>query len=217
MEPVYVLGVGMHPFGRFPDKTLNDLAEDAVSDALQDAGLRWQDIQLVYAANGQPGQHGQRFLRGLGLNGAPIINVENACAGGSTAFFGSYAAIRAGTCDIALAVGYEQMARGMIGADAPRPVMTHESVNGLYAMPAMFGMVARNLMNEHGVTARDLALVSVKNHHNGVYNPRAQYRMETPVEDVLASRMIADPLTLLMCSPTTDGAAAVVLGSRKAA
>ncbi|MCC6382312.1 MAG: thiolase family protein [Dehalococcoidia bacterium] len=216
MEPVYILGVGMHPFGRYPDKLISDMVEDAVTDALKDAGLAWQDIELAYAANGQPGQHGQRFLRGLGLSGVPIINVENACAGGSSAFFSACMAVGAGAADVALAVGYEQMARGMIGANMARP-MTHESVNGLFAMPGMFGMVARNLMHEHGVTARDLALVSVKNHHNGVFNPRAQYRMETPVEDVLASRMIADPLTLLMCAPTTDGAAAVVVGSRRAA
>jgi acetyl-CoA acetyltransferase len=217
MEPVYVLGVGMHPFGRFPEKSLADMAEDAVSDALTDAGVAWKDIQLAYAANGQPGQHGQRFLRGLGLSGVPIINVENACAGGSSAFYSACMSVAAGACDVALAVGYEQMARGMIGANMARPVQTHESVNGLFAMPGMFGMVARNLIEEQGVTLKDLALVSVKNHHNGVFNPRAQYRMETPVEDVLASRVIADPLTLLMCAPTTDGAAAVVVGSRKAA
>ncbi len=216
MEPVYVLGVGMHPFGRFPDKTLNDLAEDAVSDALTDAGLSWKDIELVHASNGEAGQHAQKYLRGLGLTGVPMVNVTNACAGGSTAFMGAAMAIGAGACDIAMAVGYEKMARGMIGANTVRD-MTHESVNGLFAMPAMFGLVARNLMNEHGVTIRDLALVSVKNHHNGVFNPRSQYRVETPVEDVLASRTIADPLTLLMCSPTSDGAAAVVLGSRRAA
>lgn len=217
MEPVYVLGAGMHPFGRFPEKTLGDLAEYAVAEALADAGLGWADIELAYAANGQGGQHGQQAVRGLGLSGVPVINVSNACAGGSSAFFGAYSAVAAGACDIAIAIGYEQMARGMIGANAPRSAMTHESANGLYAMPAMFGMVARNLMEDHGVTVRDLALVSEKNHHNGVFNPRSQYRIETPVEEVLASRLIADPLTLLMCSPTSDGGAAVIVGSRRAA
>lgn len=215
MREVYVIGAGMHPFGRYPDKELPDLAGPAVQAALADAGLTWRQVQMTYCGHVRGGTTAaQTALAPLGYTGAPVINCENACAAGSTAFYLAALAVGAGQCDVALVLGMEKMTRGMVptaaGGDMAR-------LMGLNPLPGKYAMIARRYMHDHGCSAADFAMVSVKSHGNGVHNPYAQYRHACTVEEVLASRQVCDPLTLLQCCPTSDGAAAVVLAARRPA
>lgn len=226
MTDVVIAGVGMHPFGRFPQLSLKDLAREAAIRALLDAGVGPRDVQLVYSSNAMAGMlqgqemvRGQTVLREIGIEGVPVVNVENACAGGSTAFAQAVLAIRAGAADVVLALGFEKM----FVADRTRTLDALESaadldvVRGLgIQFTAIYGMRLRLRLADGSITRQDLADVSVKSHANGARNPYAQYREPVSAEQVLAARCIADPLTLLMCSSISDGSAAVVLARRGA-
>jgi acetyl-CoA acetyltransferase len=221
MTEIAVAGVGMHPFGRFPDASLKDLVRVAVVRALDDAGLGVKDIEAAYSSNalagvlqGQEQIRGQSVLREVGLERVPIVNVENACASGSSAFREAVLAIRAGAANVVLVLGFEKMFVG----DLQRSLGALESaadldvVGGLgLQFTAVYALRLRKRLDDGSITLDDLADVSVKNHHNGALNPNAQHRAEFTREEILASRPIADPLTLLMCSSICDGAAAVVL------
>lgn len=221
MTEVAVLGVGMHPFGRYPDASLKDLARVAVVRALDDAQLEVKDVEAVYSANGMAGLlqgqeqiRGQSVLREVGLERVPVVNVENACASGSSAFREAVLAVRAGAADVVLAVGFEKM----FVDDTQRTLSALESaadidvVGGLgLQFTAVYAMRLRKRLDDGSITLDDLADVAVKSHHNGSLNPYAQYRQEVTREEVLASRPIADPLTLLMCSAMSDGAAAAIV------
>jgi acetyl-CoA acetyltransferase len=218
---VVVAGVGLHPFGRYPDRSLKDLARVAGVRALLDAGIGPRRVQLVYSSNamagllqGQEMVRGQTVLREIGIEGVPVVNVENACAGGSTAFAQAVLAIRAGAADVVLAIGFEKM----FVDDRERTLDALESAADLDVVAglgiqftAVYGLRLRLRLADGSFTLRDLAEVAVKSHANGARNPYAQHRVPVTVEQVLASRCIADPLTLLMCSSICDGAAAVVL------
>jgi acetyl-CoA acetyltransferase len=221
MTDVMIAGVGMHPFGRYPDASLKDLARVAVIRALDDAGLGVKDVDAVYSANamagllqGQEQIRGQSVLREVGLERVPVVNVENACASGSSAFREAVLAVRAGAADVVLAVGFEKM----FVNDRERSLGALESaadldvVGGLgLQFTAVYALRLRKRIDEGSITIDDLAAVSVKNHHNGSLNPNAQFRDEYTRDEVLSSRAIADPLTLLMCSSICDGAAAAVV------
>ena len=156
--------------------------------------------------------HGTGVLKEVGVRGIEIINVENACAGGATSFRGVWKEIASGHDVSGIAMGVESMTTSpIVGKLIPPEKSDLEGHMGM-TMPGMFAMVARRQM-EFGATVEDFALVSVKNHHNGCLNPAAQYKKEFTIEEVLKSRMIADPITLLMCCPNTDGAAAAILCS----
>ncbi|RBQ15851.1 thiolase family protein [Spongiactinospora rosea] len=220
-DDVVIAGVGVHPFGRHSDRSLKDLARVAGLRALLDAGIGPQGVQMVYSANAMAGMlqgqemvRGQTVLREIGIEGVPVVNVENACAGGSTAFAQAVMAIRSGAADVALAVGFEKM----FVADRSRTLDALESaadldvVSGLgIQFTAVYGLRLRPRLADGSITRQDLAEVAVKSHANGARNPYAQHQKPVTAEQVLESRMIADPLTLLMCSSICDGAAAVVL------
>ena len=215
MREVVVLGVGMHKFGRFLDKSLAQIGLEACLDALKDANLEWRDIPVAYCGHVFQGvTAGQRVCGELGHSGIPIINVENACASGSTALRLAHQSVAAGFYDIALAFGIEKMSRGMIDVSDREGFLGQA---GLQALPSKYAMMARKHMKEYGLTLRQLALVSVKNHKHGCYNPYSQYQKEFTVEEIMDSRMICDPLTLLQCCPTGDGAAAAILCSEDVA
>lgn len=211
----------MHPFGRFPDASLKDLARVATLRAITDAQLDLRDIQAVYSANamagvlqGQEQIRGQSVLRDAGIERVPVVNVENACASGSSAFREALLAIRAGAYDTVLALGFEKMYVG----DRERSLAALESaadlevVTGLgLQFTAIYAMRLRRRMDAGELEQRHLVGVTVKNHDNGALNPYAQHRKRCTEEEVLQSPRIADPLTLLMCSSISDGAAAVVL------
>lgn len=209
---VYVYGVGTTNFGKHPDVPLAKLAEDAVLEALLDAGPGAIEAAYVGTVFGPFGS-GQRALRRLGLLGIPIVNVENACASGSTAFHEAFWSIRTGRFKRVLALGLEHLTSRFDGPIAPEATDA-EGRSGL-SLPALYAMSAARYMACHGLTDRQLAAVTVKNRQHASTNERAQFRTPVTLEQVLSSPMIADPLTLLQCCPLSDGAAAAVLGARR--
>ncbi len=212
---VMVVGVGLHPFGRFPDKDLATLGLEAVVPALKDAGVRWKDIPVAYFGHVyyQGMSVGETTLAKLGLTGVPIINVENACSSGSTAFWQAYWGIATGIFDLALAFGAEKVPRGPVTVTAED---SPERYIGGDHMMAGYALRTRRYMEETGAPAAALAQVSVKARQNATLNPYAHRKQTYTLEEVLQSRLIADPLTLYQCCPTSEGAAAAVLCARDA-
>lgn len=214
MRQVAVLGVGQSVFGKLPQKTAVELGQEAVMAAIRDAGISPRAIQVAYASRIMDANvTAQSILKEVGVSSIEIVNVENACAGGSTSFRGVWKEIAYGAYDIGIAIGVESITTSSIaGKLIPPPKDDLEGELGL-TMPGYFAMVAKRQMEQYGTTLEDFAQVSVKNHHHGCLNPFAQYKKEFSVEDVLNSRMICDPITLLECCPNTDGGAAVILCS----
>lgn len=226
-----IIGIGITPFGKFIDRSLRSLSEEAVANALKDAGITAADVDRVFFGNGVAGLitgqemiRGQVALRYTGLAGKPLINVENACASGSSAFYLAWQAVESGQADIALAVGAEKLSHvdktvssGAFGAaidlEQPLPLELNEGSGTVFM--DIYAARARKYMDASGATDEDLAQIVVKSRAGGHVNPIAHFRKETTVEEVLASRMISKPLTLPMCSSMSDGAAAVVLCSTK--
>jgi acetyl-CoA acetyltransferase len=243
MNNIYVAGVGMTPFGRLLERSVYDLVGEAVGLALEDAACSTGDIGAAYYATmtngqfqGQTAIPGPIAMRRLGLEGIPVFTVENACASGTSAFNLATLALRAGSCDIALAVGVEKMnipdkAKMFSAFDGGWDVTTVEENKaalmavGAGVMPPpgtmserrysvfmdVYAAFCRHHMKTYGTTQRQIAAVAAKNHGHSVHNPLAQFRDAFSIEQVLASPPIAFPLTMLMCSPISDGAAAVVL------
>jgi acetyl-CoA acetyltransferase len=213
MRDVFIIGTGMVRFGRYPELLLEDFVTDAVREAISDSGIERRQIGLAVFGHSSGGRvAGQRILRELSLTGMSIINVENACAGGGTALHTAWMGVASGLHEVALVVGMEKMQRGLI---PPNPG-EYEAFLGK-TLPAKYALRASKHMTAYGLTPEQMALVSVKNHHAGALNPNAHYREDVTLEQVLGSRMIAEPLTLLQCCPTTDGAAAMVIASRAVA
>jgi len=216
MKGVSVIGVGMIPFGKYPDTNITDLGWPAVKAAIKDAGIDARRIQAVYSGTARGGAMvGQRIMGRLGLAGLPIVNVENACSSSSSAMAQGVMAVASGAYEIVLVIGVEKLTK-FGGGTLPLDEDDWEVRLGL-TMPALYAMRAQRYMHDYGVTLKDVAGVSVKNRKNGALNPDAQMRKEVSVEEVLASRMIADPFTLLQCCPTGDGAAAIILASNAVA
>ena len=218
MTDVYVLGIDMMKFGRFPDQTVPQLGAHAALMALDDARLSIVDMQALYCANlGQANAMiGQRILQQIGQTGVPVINCANACASGATAFREAWIAIKAGLYDLVLAVGVEQMGRGLL-TGAPTHGIPTEGLLGSGTMPAVFAEAGMEHSRRYGTRFVQFAKVAVKNHHHATMNPKAMYQFETPLEQVLSAEMIAYPNTKLMCSVNVDGAAAAVLASERKA
>jgi acetyl-CoA acyltransferase len=224
MRDVAVVGIGAHPAGKFEDKRLKDLGREAIWAALRDAGVGPEMIDVAYVGNslgglltGQEGIRGQVVLQDAGITGVPVINVENACASAATAFRGAWLEVASGVADVALALGVEKMAIG----DTPRAIAAiaadseiELSQMGMQFMATYAAHPKINLkgkMKEYGWTPSDFAQVVVKNSYNGSLNPYAIHQRALTEDEVLGSRMIADPLTLYMCSSIADGAAAAIL------
>ncbi len=204
---VEIAGSGIHPFGRFDDKTVTDLGVAAVRKALRDAGN--PPFQAAFCGTAYAGvAAGHKVLGALGLTGVPIVDVEAGCASGGAALMLAAGAIRAGQYECALVFGIEKMPRGIIRSSFFEPWREEA---GLAATPAYFALRAQRLMRESGVTKDQLAQVVVKNRSHGVDNPNAMFRGGVTVEAVLGSRVVCEPLHLwMLCSPN-EGAAAVVL------
>ncbi len=218
MSDVFIVGADMIAFGRYPDRTPGQLAAEAALMALDDCGLTVKDMGAVYASSSfnAASMIGQQVLKQIGMTGIPCVNVSNACASGATAVREAWVAIKAGLYDAVLAVGVEKNPRGMLGGppgEGPSP----EGLFGSASMPAVFAEAGMVHAEKYGTTLEQFAKVAVKNHYHATMNPKAAYRKETPLDEVLASEMIAYPLTKLMCSANVDGAAAMVLVSEKKA
>jgi len=219
MTDAYVVGVDMIKFGRFPDKTVPEIGAEAALLALDDCGLTIQDMQALYCGNlGQAsGMVGQRILQQIGQTGIPVVNVANACATGATAFREAWASVKAGLYDCVLAVGVEQMGKGLLGGAGGSSGISKEGLLGSGTMPSVFAEAGLEHSRQHGTTFEQFAKVSVKNHHHSTLNPKAMYQIETPLETVMNAEMISYPNTKLMCSVNVDGSAAAVICSEKKA
>jgi acetyl-CoA acetyltransferase len=209
MSEVVVSGVGMHPFGRFDGVSTTDLGVAAVRAALAEAGVGQGGFQAAFCATAYGGvATGHKVLSRLGMTGMPIVDVEAGCASGGAALMLAAGAIRSGQYDTVLVFGTEKMPRGIIRSSFFEP---WQEAAGLAATPAFFGLRAQRLAMTSGVTKAHLAQVVVKNRRHGVANPDAMYQKEVAAAEVLASRVVCEPLHLFMlCSPN-EGAAAVVL------
>lgn len=216
-----IIGAGLTDFGQFLERTIDDIAIEAIQKALIDSGLERQQVQAAYFANALGSillgdtTVGQSVCAKMGIGEIPVLNVENACTSGSTAFHLAYQAVEAGQCEVALVVGVEKMCVpnfGLINSGA-------SDVDTQLGMvtPVGFALRAQRHMHEFGTTAEQMAQVTVKSRKFASVNPQAQFgRIET-LEQVLAGPMIADPLTRSQCCPIADGAAALVLVSDKMA
>jgi acetyl-CoA acyltransferase len=216
MRDVYVLGVGMIKFGRYPDKDVPQLGAEAALVALKDAGLTIKDVEMLVCGNlfQANAMNAQRILQQIGQTGIPALNVANACATGSTAVREAYMGIASGMYDVTMAIGVEQMGKmGLLGGGARSGGESVEGVLGSGLMPAVFGQAGVEHMRKYETTAEQFAKVSVKNHKHSVHNPLSQYQVEVSLGDVMKGRMVAYPNTLYMCCPTGDGAAAAILVS----
>jgi len=219
MKDIYVTGGAMTPFGRHPGVLAPELAQRAILKAMDDAGVGPGDIQAIYCANVLGGMIlGQVIVRDLGFKGIPVYNVENACASGATGVHLARHAMLADQYDTVLVFGIEQLTQ--LGGGTI-PLQRNDNKTELYAkagmvLPAVYAMRGTRFLHERAADPADLAAVAVKNRHNGTLNEYAQQRTAVTIEEVLASRMIADPLTLLQCCPSqVDGAAAVILSTRR--
>ncbi len=206
-----IVGVGTSNFGK-QTLTAEELVVQAVTEAFESAGVTSADLDAVYLGTvfSQPGT-AHRALRAAGITGVPIITVENACASGTLAVHLAAESVRNGTNHTVLAVGVEKMTNWIKGPIPPDPYDI-DALSGMI-LPGLYAMSASRYAHLYGVTPEDLAWISVKNHRNAIDNPRAQYRGEYSIDEVLASKPIADPLTILQCSPISDGAGAAVIRS----
>jgi acetyl-CoA acetyltransferase len=210
---VYIIGAGMHPFGRF-DKSYEQIGSEAAGLALKDAGVQWRDIQSAFMARMYlPATSGPRILRKLGSTDISIIDVEAACASGGAALRQAVLAIKSGDVDLALVCGTEKMPRGFMD---PSMIYSPWQVElGISQNPSYWAMRAMRHMHEYGTTEEQIAKVAYKNHKNSVHNRYAMYQKEFSMEQILGSTLVCDPIRLLeICAPN-DGAAAVVVASEK--
>jgi benzoylsuccinyl-CoA thiolase BbsB subunit len=200
----------MTAFGKFPNISLADLGWPAVKAAMVDARIDARRIGAAYCGTALGGMMaGQRILSRIGLTGIPVTNVENACSSSSSALHQGVLAVRSGEYDCVLIIGVEKLTK-FGGGMLPLETEDWEVRRGM-VMPALYAMRAQRYMHEFGMSREQLAKVAVKNRAHGALNPDAQMRKPVTVQEVLASRPISDPLTLLQCCPTGDGAAAIVL------
>ncbi|MCZ7526932.1 MAG: lipid-transfer protein [Acidimicrobiia bacterium] len=217
---IAVLGVGMHPWGKW-GRNFVEYGMVAAREALADAGLEWRDVQFVSGGetvrNGYPGYvAGATFAQALGWQGAQVASSYAACASGATALSTARAQIVAGFCDVALVVGADTTPKGFLAPTAGErtddPDWLRFRLLGA-TNPTYFALYARRRMDLYGATPADFAQVKVKNSRHGLHNPNARYRKEVTDEEVAASPLVADPLRLLDICATSDGAAAVVVSS----
>jgi acetyl-CoA acetyltransferase len=221
---VSVIGVGMTKFFKPGEKDYPELSKEAGEQALQDAGVPYDLMEQAFVGYvyGES-TCGQRAVYQLGLTGIPVYNVNNNCSTGSTALYLAYQAIASGMNECVLALGFEKMERGSLGAkysDRTHPMDQHMQVmmstQGFEQAPAaaqMFGGAGREHMKKYGTTKEQLAKVAVKNRKHAVANERSQFRQASTLEEILAAPMIYEPLTKFQCCPTSDGAAAAILCS----
>ncbi|RPH88665.1 MAG: thiolase family protein [Deltaproteobacteria bacterium] len=250
MGKVYIIGVGMIRFNKYPDKTVISMAHEAIDLALKDAGLTKEDLDAIFFSNtfwgmfdNQHSIRGEVVMRHMGVGNIPVTNVENACAGGSTALHLAYTGIRAGIYDVAMAVGSEKITNPnkMLSLSAYGTCMDvgnfEKHIQNLMEISKTFtvkipadqsapgegrsifmdayAMGARWHMSRFNSTQQQLAVICAKNHLHGSLNPLSQYQQVMTAEEVLADKMVAYPLTRAMCAPVGDGSAATIICSEK--
>jgi acetyl-CoA acetyltransferase len=212
MKDVAVLGVGMHRFGMFPDSSNAEMARTAGLAALKDAGLSFKDVNAAYVGHiFAPVMTGVRVMKEFGLTGIPVQRLDNASATGSAAFFEACQAVAHGRYDVVMVLGFDKMTSMVQDSSANTdPANLEDSI-----LPAaFFAMWATRRMHERGTKLEHLAKIAAKNWNNGMLNPMSQRQSKAPVdaEKVLASRMVAWPMTTMMSCPIGDGAACAIVG-----
>jgi len=216
MREVAIIGIGIHPFGRFGDKPWEEIGLTAAREALKDAGLAWKDMQAAYCARCYlPSATGSKTLNLLGQTGLGIVDMEAACASGGAALRQAQIGIASGIYELALVLGVEKMPRGFMD-----PGMLYEQWEiylGMSTNPSYWAMRARRHMEDYGTTDLQLAKVAYKNHKNSVHNPNSMYQKAFTIEEIMNSPMVCDPIHLLeICAPN-EGAAALVLCAQESA
>src|ERR687887_2041527 len=228
MNKTYVIGVGMTKFEKpqTRDWDYPDMAREAGSKALEDAGISYDKVEqaCVGYCYGES-TSGQRAVYELGLTGIPVTNVNNNCSTGSTALYMARQLVKGGLADCTLALGFEKMQKGSLGAnfmDREQPTMRH--FNALAELrelvpappaPQMFGMAGCEHMEKYGSQPEHYAWIGWKNHKHSVNNPYSQFQDEYTLDEIKASRVIHEPLTKLQCSPTSDGSACAIVASER--
>ncbi len=217
MSEVYVIGAGIHPFGRHDGKSGLDLGVDATKLALNDCGLEWPDVEAAFGGSSASG-NADALMPRMGLTGIQFINVANGCATGGSAVLSAYWAIKSGEFDTALAVGFDKHPRGSFNPDPEKyglPQWYGET--GLMLTTQFFAMKIQRYMHDHGISDRTLARVASKAFENGSRTPHAWRRSAMDQDAILTSRMISDPLTQYMfCSPSEGGVALILASEKKA-
>jgi acetyl-CoA acetyltransferase len=212
MRSVAVAGIGLAKFQRYTGQEIYDFGSEAILKALKDAGMEWRDVQAAFCGSVYQGTgSGHQVIKEIGLTGIPVVNVENACSSGGSAFRLAYQSVAAEIYDVVLAVGFEKMPRGPIPSTAFRP---YELKMGFNFQPGNYANESVRYMVESGATVEDFSAVTVKNRRNGALNPNAFFQKPVTMEEVMSSRVVASPLRLLHCCPICDGAAAIILCSK---
>ena len=219
MREVAIIGIGLHPWGKFPQKTFIDLGVEAVSKALTDAQIQWKEIETIcsgiYIWGGNAGHLSGQYLASVfGETGIPIVNVYNACATGASAMRIATMSIASGQVDVALAVGLDVSPEGFLGAKSDNPRQDRDVLRWrMVGMPnpIYWAIECRKRMEKYGTTEEDLARVKVILSKYGAQNPNSRYKKIYTMEEVLSSKMVSDPLRLYEICATSDGAAAVIL------
>jgi acetyl-CoA acetyltransferase len=215
MRKVSIVGAGMIRFGKLTERSIEEMGAEASLNALRHAGMKHKEVEAAFAGNmGNGSIVGERVLDELGLSGVTTLNYENACSSGASAFRDAFVSVAAGLYDRVLVIGVENMTskiKGLMRADDGMSLMVDM---GLVA-PAYFALLANRHMEDYGTTPEQFAQISVKNHENGALNPYAYYQKALTLDEILNSQMICDPITLLQCTPISDGAAALVLTSEE--
>ncbi|MCP4222008.1 MAG: thiolase family protein [Actinomycetia bacterium] len=210
-RPVYVVGIGFHPYQRASDTTYVELGLTAVRQALVDGALRWSDIETAYTGTALLGMGASRImLSRLGATGIPMAQVENASASGSTAVAQASLDVASGRTDVALALGVDKPVGGLPMAPTEAGIKNLEG--GTVVPFTHFALLASEYMAAHGVSPEQVAGVALKNHRNGARNPNAQRRRERTLEEIM-DQPISGSMTRLQCCPVGEGAAAVIVAS----
>ena len=216
MREVAIIGVGIHKFGRFPNRTIEEIGQEAVTNALLDAGnLNWRRVEAAFCGSMYGGTAiGQRVLARVGLTGIPIVNLETACASGGTAIETAVRAVASGQYDLVIALGIEKAGRGYLPLNS-YPMWEH--LSGLGIPPVQLALRATRYMIDYGATQETFAKIAVKSRNNGSMNPNAMHQKPTTLERVLNARLISYPLTLIMLTTPCEGAAAVLITTKQKA
>ena len=215
---VAILGVGITKFTRTTDKSLQDMAREAGLMALKDAGVEYKDIQTGFCAHvNQPVGTGMDCFSQLGMTGIPVTNIEVACASHSRSVMMAADLISAGAYDLALVIGVEKMPKGMVPIIGDKSDMSIGFLAGIMPMPGAYAMMAQRHMHLYGTEIKHFAKAAEKAHRNASLNLNATYREVYSLEEIMNSRMVADPITMLMCSANANGATATVVCSKEKA
>lgn len=219
MREIVVLGIGLHPFGRFPDKSVIELAHEAILNALRDSSVAFKEVEAAYLGAELANFPDSRMaVQQFGWTGIPITSIQQACASSSAAFREAFLSVAAGRFDMALVAGFEKMDKGLLQAGDPaRDKEFHLHYMGLDVTPSRVALAMRRRMETYGDTPETFAIEAVQASEYGALNQYAHYREPHSLEEVLKSPTVCAPLTLYMCCPTSDGASAVVICSKRKA